>query len=74
MTKLERFLETNRIKPAHLAVKAAVSRKQLLAARKGEANMTLRFMRKVATGVSRLAKRPVTVDQLFDVNGKEKAS
>lgn len=66
-TKLERFIQKNRIRPAQLAKAAGVSRNRLHAVRVGQGSPRLDFMRKVAFGCQALLQRRVAIDDLFDL-------
>jgi hypothetical protein len=67
MTKLETFIKTHGIKPAHLAVASEYSRQHLLRIRKGKMEPTRRCIAAIVKGCRRLARKPVTASDLFDL-------
>jgi len=67
MTKLDVFLRTNAIKPAHLAREAAVSRSYIHRLRSGEIDPTRHMMLKVRDACSHLLARTVYVGEVFDL-------
>ena len=67
MTKLEAFLKSRGIKPAHLAVESGYSRQHLLRVRMGRMEPTRRCIAAVVRAARRLAREPVTASDLFDL-------
>ena len=67
MTKLERFLSENDLRPLDVAREAGVSRQHLLRVRKGTADPTRSAMVRIANGCSRLLGRRVKVATLFNI-------
>jgi hypothetical protein len=67
VTKLEAFIKTNGIRPAHLAREAGISRKHLFWLRMGRAEPTRIMMIRIAAGCSHILRRNVQVPELFAV-------
>ncbi len=67
MTKLEAFLKSRGIKPAHLAVHSEYSRQHLLRIRMGRMEPTRRCIKAIVSACRRLAGEPVTAADLFDL-------
>lgn len=67
-TKLETFLKSRGIKPAHLARESGYSRQHLLRIRLGQMEPTRRCMVEVTTACCRLAREHVRVADLFDLH------
>jgi hypothetical protein len=67
MTKLEAYLKTKGIKPAHLALHSEYSRQHLLRVRMGRMEPTRRCMKAIVAACRRLAREPVTASDLFDL-------
>ena len=67
VTRLEWFIRTRGIKPAHVAREAAISRQHLLRLRTGEADPTRRVMVLLRRACSRLVRKRVSMRDLFDV-------
>jgi len=66
-TKLETFLKSRSIKPAHLARESGYSRQHLLRIRLGRMEPTRRCMIEVAAACARLSRERVTVTGVFDL-------
>lgn len=66
-TKLEAFLRSRGIKPAHLALESGYSRQHLLRIRLGQMEPTRRCMVEVAAACARLSRERVTVTDIFDL-------
>jgi hypothetical protein len=66
-TKLERFLKSRGIKPAHLARESGYSRAFLLRIRMGRMEPTRPCIAAIALACGRLAREAVTADDLFDL-------
>ena len=67
MTRLEAFLKSRGIKPAHLAVESGYSRQHLLRVRMGRMEPTRRCIAAVVKAARRLARESVTASDLFDL-------
>ncbi len=67
MTRLEAFLKSHGIKPAHLAVESGYSRQHLLRVRMGRMEPTRRCIAAVVKAARRLARESVTASDLFDL-------
>lgn len=67
LTKLEVFLKSRGIKPAHLARESGYSRQHLLRIRLGRMEPTRRCMVEVAAACARLSRERVTVTDVFDL-------
>jgi hypothetical protein len=67
MTKLETFLKVNIIRPMDLHVYSLVSRQHINRLRRGEMEPTRRIMVLLAKGCTRILRRTVAVDELFDL-------
>jgi hypothetical protein len=66
-TKLEVFLKSRGIKPAHLARESGYSRQHLLRIRLGRMEPTRRCMVEVAAACARLSREHVRVSDVFDL-------
>jgi hypothetical protein len=66
-TKLETFLKSRGIKPAHLARESGYSRQHLLRIRLGRMEPTRRCMIEVAAACARLSRERVSVTEVFDL-------
>jgi len=66
-TRLETFLKSRGIKPAHLARESGYSRQHLLRIRMGRMEPTRRCIAAIVTAVRRLSHEAVRADQLFDL-------
>jgi predicted transcriptional regulator len=71
-TKLETYLKSRQIKPAHLAKEAGISRQHLLRVRMGRMEPTRRYMAAIVTAVRRLTNKPVCATDLFDLGEDDK--
>jgi len=67
-TKLETFLRSRGIKPAHLAQESGYSRQHLLRIRLGRMEPTRRCMVEVAAACARLSRERVDVSDVFDLS------
>jgi hypothetical protein len=67
LTKLETFLKSRGIKPAHLARESGYSRQHLLRIRLGRMEPTRRCMIEVAAACARLSRERVAVSDVFDL-------
>lgn len=67
LTKLETFLRSRGIKPAHLARESGYSRQHLLRIRLGQMEPTRRCMVEVAAACARLSRERVSVTDIFDL-------
>ena len=70
-TRLERFLKSRGIKPAHLARESGYSRQHLLRIRMGRMEPTRRCIAAIASACRRLSGEPVRATDLFDLEGEE---
>ncbi len=70
-TRLERFLTTRGIKPAHLARESGYSRQHLLRIRLGRMDPTRRCMVAVTLACRRLSGEQVRATDLFDLEGED---
>jgi predicted transcriptional regulator len=70
-TRLERFLRTRGIKPAHLARESGYSRQHLLRIRLGRMDPTRRCMVAVTLACRRLSGEHVTAAELFNLEGED---
>lgn len=66
--KLERFLRSRGIKPAHLARESGYSRQHLLRIRLGRMTPSRRCIADLVTGCRRLARERVHASDLFDLS------
>jgi DNA-binding phage protein len=69
-TRLEWFIRTRGLKPAHVAEEATISRQQLLRLRKGTAQPRSETMASVRRACSRLLHKRVSIHDLFDIGGR----
>jgi predicted transcriptional regulator len=67
MTKLEAFIKSRGIKPAHLARESGYSRQHLLRIRKGRMEPTRRCIAAIVSATRRLARETVAAADLFDL-------
>jgi len=65
--KLETFLRSRGIRPAHLAWESGYSRQHLLRIRLGRIEPTRRCIADLVTACRRLAREPVRASDLFDL-------
>jgi hypothetical protein len=68
-TKLESFLLTRELHPAHIAQESGYSRQHLLRVRMGKMDATGKCMKAVTLACRRLSQEPVTALHLFDLGG-----
>jgi predicted transcriptional regulator len=66
-TKLETFLKSHRIKPAHLARESGYSRQHLLRIRMGRMEPTRRCIAAIVSACRRLSRQQVRAAELFDL-------
>jgi hypothetical protein len=71
VTRLEWFLRTHDLKPAHVAPEALISRQHLLRLRQGKVEPSRKIMLLLQRACSRLTKKKVRVADLFDLEGGE---
>jgi hypothetical protein len=69
-TRLEWFIRTRGLKPAHIAEEAGTSRQHLFRLRRGEMQPTAGMMARVRLACSRLLRKRVSIHDLFDVGGR----
>ena len=69
-TRLEQFLKSRGIKPAHLAKESGYSRQHLLRIRMGRMEPTRRCIAAIVSACRRLSREPVRADDLFDLGGE----
>ena len=70
-TRLERFLKSRGIKPAHLARESGYSRQHLLRIRMGRMEPTRKCIAAIAAACRRLSGVNVRASDLFDLEGEE---
>ncbi len=70
-TKLERFLKTRGIRPAHLARESGYSRQHLLRIRVGRMEPTRKCIAAITTACRRLSGENVRASDLFDLEGEQ---
>ena len=66
-TRLEQFIKSRGIKPAHLARESGYSRQHLLRIRMGRMEPTRRCIAAIVAACRRLSREPVRADDLFDL-------
>jgi hypothetical protein len=71
-TRLEVFLKTHGIKPAHLARESGYSRQHLLRVRMGRMEPTRRCIAAIVAACRRMANEPVLASDLFELGEEEK--
>ena len=71
ITRLERFLKSRGIKPAHLARESGYSRQHLLRIRMGRMEPTRRCIAAIAAACRRLSGEGVRAADLFDLEGED---
>ena len=69
--KLEIFLRSRGIRPAHLARESGYSRKHLLGIRLGRIKPTRQCIAHVVSACRRLAREPVRASELFDISSAD---
>ena len=67
MTKLERFIRENDLRPAQIAREAEISRAHLRRLRKQIGDPTRMMMIRIAGACSRILRRGVKVEELFNL-------
>ena len=70
-TRLEAFLRSRGIKPAHLARESGYSRQHLLRIRLGRMDPTRRCIAAIAAACRRLSGENVRASELFDLEGED---
>lgn len=70
-TRLEKFLKSRGIKPAHLARESGYSRQHLLRVRMGQMEPTRRCIAAIAAACRRLSGEIVRASELFDLEGED---
>jgi len=70
-TRLEKFLKSRGIKPAHLARESGYSRQHLLRIRMGRMEPTRRCIAAIAAACRRLSGETVRASDLFDLEGED---
>jgi len=70
-TRLESFLKSRGIKPAHLARESGYSRQHLLRLRLGKMEPTRRCIAAIAAACRRLSGESVRASELFDLEGED---
>ena len=70
-TRLESFLKSRGIKPAHLARESGYSRQHLLRLRTGRMEPTRRCIAAIAAACRRLSGESVRASDLFDLEGED---
>jgi len=70
-TRLEQYLKSRGIKPAHLARESGYSRQHLLRIRMGRMEPTRRCIAAIVTACRRLSREQVRATDLFDLEGEE---
>jgi predicted transcriptional regulator len=68
-TRLETFIKSRGIKPAHLARESGYTRQHLLRIRLGKMEPTRRCMAAIVTACRRLSGETVRATDLFDLEG-----
>ena len=71
VTRLEKFLKSRRVKPAHLARESGYSRQHLLRIRMGRMEPTRKCIAAIAAACRRLSGEPVRAADLFDLEGED---
>jgi predicted transcriptional regulator len=67
MTKLEAFITSREIKPAHVALRSGYSRQHLLRIRKGEMEPTRPCIAAIVRALRHLSREDVRAADLFDL-------
>lgn len=70
-TRLESFLRSRGIKPAHLARESGYSRQHLLRIRLGRMEPTRRCIAAISAACRRLSGENVRASDLFDLEGED---
>ncbi|HEV7590475.1 MAG TPA: helix-turn-helix transcriptional regulator [Longimicrobium sp.] len=71
-TRLESYLKSRGIKPAHLARESGYSRQHLLRIRTGRMEPTRRCIAAIVAACRRLANEHVRAADLFDLDGDDR--
>jgi predicted transcriptional regulator len=71
LTRLEKFLQSRGIKPAHLARESGYSRQHLLRIRLGRMEPTRRCIAAISAACRRLSGEAVRASDLFDLEGED---
>lgn len=71
-TRLEHYLKSRGIKPAHLARESGYSRQHLLRIRMGRMEPTRRCIAAIVTACRKLTHENVRAIDLFDLEGEER--
>lgn len=70
-SRLEQFIKSRGIKPAHLARESGYSRQHLLRIRMGRMEPTRRCIAAIAAACRRLSGESVRASQLFDLDEED---
>lgn len=68
LTRLEKFIRRNELKPAELAREANVSRQHLLRIRNGVADPSFMLAMRIRDACGRLVFRTVAIAEVFEVD------
>jgi hypothetical protein len=71
-TRLESFIKSRGIKPAHLAKESGYSRQHLLRIRMGRMEPTRRCIAAIAAACRRLSGESVRASELFELDEEER--
>ena len=71
ITRLEQFIKSRGIKPAHLARESGYSRQHLLRIRTGRMEPTRRCIAAIAAACRRLSGEAVRASELFDLDEED---
>ncbi|HET7433891.1 MAG TPA: helix-turn-helix transcriptional regulator [Thermoanaerobaculia bacterium] len=71
-SRLETFLKSRGIKPAHLARESGYSRQHLLRIRMGRMEPTRRCIAAITAACRRLSRETVRASDLFDLDGEDR--
>lgn len=71
-TRLEHYLRSRGIKPAHLARESGYSRQHLLRIRMGRMEPTRRCIAAIVTACRKLTRENVRAIDLFDLEGEDR--
>jgi predicted transcriptional regulator len=71
-SKLEAYLKSRGVKPAHLARESGYSRQHLLRIRMGRMEPTRRCIAAIVAACRKLSHEPVRAADLFDLEGDER--
>jgi hypothetical protein len=70
-SRLESFIKSRGIKPAHLAIESGYSRQHLLRIRMGRMEPTRRCIAAIAAACRRLSGENVRASELFDLDEED---